>query len=254
MARPLPQPQPQPRLQSQPQSQPQPEADARARADAQHAKAKHAQTEFRRLQHHFAKLQQHGRVKSPGRARLLRLDRALLLAQGSSTLSGRGIERPVTASQPASLKAADPNFVWPSREQEQQALQAQLAAAAVQQASKQLLQQAGKALMSTTRPIVSPPSQPLTPHTAHLGPPRAPAHPGASQASAYTPVRLLRSQRHNFYDARTTMLLLGTTSSARFKSPASFSTRTRRPWQQWRRTRRCGRRAGHACALFIVAQ
>jgi hypothetical protein len=104
VARPLPQPQPQPRLQSQPQSQPQPEADARARADAQHAKAKHAQTEFRRLQHHFAKLQQHGRVKSPGRARLLRLDRALLLAQGSSTLSGRGIERPVTASQPAPSK------------------------------------------------------------------------------------------------------------------------------------------------------
>ena len=178
-ALPLPQPQPQPRLQSQPQSQPQPEADARARADAQHAKAKHAQTEFRRLQHHFAKLQQHGRVKSPGRARLLRLDRALLLAQGSSTLSGRGIERPVTASQPASLKAADPNFVWPSREQEQQELQAQLAAAAVQQASKQLLQQAGKALMSTTRPIASPPLQPLTPHalpiSAHFERPPIPA-------------------------------------------------------------------------------
>ena len=138
-----------------------------------------------------------------------------------------GIGHSVTASQPAALKAADPNFVWPSREQEQQELQAQLAAAVVQQASKQLLQQAGKALMSTTRPIVSPPSQPLTPHTAHLGPPRAPAHPGASQAPAYTPVRLLRSQRHNLYDARTTMFLLGTTSSARSKSPASFSTRTR---------------------------
>ena len=75
-----------------------------------------------------------------------------------------GIGHSVTASQPAALKAADPNFVWPSREQEQQELQAQLAAAAVQQASKQLLQQAGKALMSTTRPIASPPLQPLTLH------------------------------------------------------------------------------------------
>ena len=178
-ALPLPQPQPQPRLQSQPQSQPQPEADARARADAQHAKAKHAQTEFRRLQHHFTQLQQHDRVKSPGRAWLLRLDRALLLAQGSSTLSGRGIERPVTASQPTSLKAADPNFVWPSREQEQQALQTQLAAAAVQQASKQLLQQAGKALTSTTRPIISPPSPPLSRPT-HC-PSRSTSSPRASR-------------------------------------------------------------------------
>ena len=48
------------------------------------------------------------------------------------------------------------------------------------------------------------------------------------------------------------MFLLGTTSSARFKSPVSFSTRTRRPWQQRLRTRRCGRRAGHACALFVA--
>jgi hypothetical protein len=84
-ARPLPQPQPQPRLQSQPQSHSQPEADARARADAQHAKAKHAQTEFRRLQHHFSQLQQHGRVKIPGRARLLPPPQGTSLAQGNLT-------------------------------------------------------------------------------------------------------------------------------------------------------------------------
>jgi hypothetical protein len=252
VARPLPQPQPQPRLQSQPQSQPQPEADARARADAQHAKAKHAQTEFRRLQHHFAQLQQHDRVKDPGRARLLPPRQGTPVGPGQLDTLGERDRASGHRFPTSSLKAADPNFVWPSREQEQQTLQAQLAAAAVQQASKQLLQQAGKALMSTTRPIVSPPSQPLTPHTAHLGPPRAPAHSDASQAPAYTPVRLLPSQRLNLYDARTTMFLLGTTSSAPSKSPASFSTRTRRPWQQWRRTRRCGRRAGHACALFVA--
>ena len=56
-----PQPQPQPQLQPQPQSQ----ADAQARATAQHAKAKEAQAEYHRLQHHFAQLQQHGRVKGP---------------------------------------------------------------------------------------------------------------------------------------------------------------------------------------------
>ena len=42
--------------------QPQPQTDARARAAAQHAKAKQAQLEYRRLQYHFAQLQQHGRV------------------------------------------------------------------------------------------------------------------------------------------------------------------------------------------------
>jgi hypothetical protein len=65
------------------------------------------------------------------------------------------------------------------KQQEQQELQAQLAAAVVQQASKQLLQQAGKALMSTTHPIVFPFSPPLTHHTlpisAHLEPPPIPA-------------------------------------------------------------------------------
>ena len=42
--------------------QPQPQTDAQARAVAQHAKAKQAQLEYRRLQYHFAQLQQHGRV------------------------------------------------------------------------------------------------------------------------------------------------------------------------------------------------
>ena len=42
--------------------QPQPQTDAKARAVAQHAKAKQAQEEYRRLQYHFAQLQQHGRV------------------------------------------------------------------------------------------------------------------------------------------------------------------------------------------------
>ena len=51
----------------QPQSLPEPQsqslAEARARVDAQHAKAKHAQDEYRRLQHDFAQLQQHCRSK-----------------------------------------------------------------------------------------------------------------------------------------------------------------------------------------------
>ena len=42
--------------------QPQPLTDAQARAVAQHAKAKQAQDEYRRLQYHFAQLQQRGRV------------------------------------------------------------------------------------------------------------------------------------------------------------------------------------------------
>ena len=39
------------------------------------------------------------------------------------------------------------NFVWPSREQEQQALQDQLAAAAAQQAAQQRLQRAREVLV-----------------------------------------------------------------------------------------------------------
>ena len=51
--------------QSQADVQAQAQADAQARAAAQHAKAKQAQEEYQRLQHHFAQLQQHGRVKGP---------------------------------------------------------------------------------------------------------------------------------------------------------------------------------------------
>ena len=64
-AQPLPQPQPQPLSQPQPKSQLQQQADAQARAAAQHAKAKQAQAEYRRLQHHFAQLEQLGRIKGP---------------------------------------------------------------------------------------------------------------------------------------------------------------------------------------------
>ena len=80
--------QPQPQAQSQADAQAQAQADAQARAAAQHAKAKQAQEEYQRLQHHFAQLQQHGRVKGPpwlggARARLLRHLRALPLALGN---------------------------------------------------------------------------------------------------------------------------------------------------------------------------
>ena len=50
---------------AQAHAQAQAQADAQARAAAQHAKAKQAQAEYHRLQHHFAQLQQHGRVKGP---------------------------------------------------------------------------------------------------------------------------------------------------------------------------------------------
>ena len=59
----------------QPQSLPEPQsqslAEARARSDAQHAKAKQAQDEYRRLQLDFAQQQQHCRSKDVARARLL---------------------------------------------------------------------------------------------------------------------------------------------------------------------------------------
>ena len=61
----LPQSQPLPQSLPQPQPQPQPLSDAHARVAAQHAKAKHAQAEYERLQRHFAQLQQQGRVKGP---------------------------------------------------------------------------------------------------------------------------------------------------------------------------------------------
>ena len=83
-AQPLPQPQQQQPQQSQPQ--PQPQSDAQARVTAQHAKAKQAQAEYERLQHHFAQLQQHGKVKGPpgsARARLLRLHTSFPSALGN---------------------------------------------------------------------------------------------------------------------------------------------------------------------------
>ena len=116
-------------------------------------------------------------------------------------------------------------------------------------AKKTMSKKAEQAHRRRARDPVLPP-----PHPARFGPPRTPAHPGASQALAYTPlpVNLLLSQRHSLYHSRTTESSFSTASSARFKSPRSFSTRTRRPWQQWRRRRRCGRRAGHACALPVA--
>ena len=50
------------------------------------------------------------------------------------------------ASSPQSRRS---NFVWSSREQEQQLLQAQLAAATVQKEAQQRLQQARKAMVRT---------------------------------------------------------------------------------------------------------
>ena len=107
-AQPLPQPQPepqlQPQLQPQPQPQPQPHADAhadahavaQARVVAQHAKTKQAQAEYRRLQLHFAQLQQHGRVKGPPRQCP---SSAVAPPQGtpvgSGQLPGREVGRPV---------------------------------------------------------------------------------------------------------------------------------------------------------------
>ena len=69
----------------QPQSLPEPQsqslAEARARVDAQHARAKQAQDEYRRLQLDFAQLQQHCRSKDVGMARLLPPQKVLRLAQ-----------------------------------------------------------------------------------------------------------------------------------------------------------------------------
>ena len=66
----------------------------------------------------------------------------------------RAIGRPVTASKLAALKVADLTSFWPSREQQQQLLQAQLAAAAVQQETQQRLQKARDVLVSAARPKI----------------------------------------------------------------------------------------------------
>eukprot|EP00964_Phaeocystis_antarctica_P136064 scaffold100465_cov61-Phaeocystis_antarctica.AAC.1 len=64
-------------------------------------------------------------------------------------------------------------------------------------------------------------------------------------------VHLLSQRRTASIIPRTTESSLGTPSSARSKSPRSFSTRTRRPRQWWLRTIRCSRRAGHQYALPV---
>ena len=71
-------------------------------------------------------------------------------ALGNSTLSGgRHIASSYGLQATADLKVADPTLFWPSREQEQQLLQAQLAAATVQKEAQQRLQQARKAMVRT---------------------------------------------------------------------------------------------------------
>ena len=151
-AQPLPQPQPQPLSQPQPKSQLQQQADAQARAAAQHAKAKQAQAEYRRLQHHFVQQQQHGRIKGPPWQcpGSVPAPGHMPSALGNSTLSGgRNSVQLHGLQATADLKVADPTLFWPSREQEQQLLQAQLAAATMQQEAQQRLQQARKAMVST---------------------------------------------------------------------------------------------------------
>ena len=73
--------------------------------------------------------------------------RLLRLPVGSGQLGTPKERAWAISAQPLRLKARRPqtcrsDFVWPSREQEQQALQDQLAAAAAQQAAQQGLQQA----------------------------------------------------------------------------------------------------------------
>ena len=93
---------------------------------------------------------------------LLRLRRALPPARGSSALPqgeewGHRASNHCPQSQPPSKLPS--NYVWPPREQQQQLLQAQLAAAAVQQETQQRLRQARKALVNTAHPRISPCSQ-----------------------------------------------------------------------------------------------
>ena len=63
------------------------------------------------------------------------------------------------------------HFVWPSREQQQQLLQAQLAAAVVQQETQQRLQKARAVLVRAARPGTFLLSQPVM--SPHLSSPRA---------------------------------------------------------------------------------
>ena len=98
-------------------------------------------------------------------------------------------------------------------------------------------------------PVNTP--DPPCPHLEHA----VPAHSKLSVVNQCTSFHL----KHNTAPdiglrlprRRTTKYSLGTISSARSKSPRSFSTRMRRLRRLWRR-RRCGRRAGHVCAPSLT--
>ena len=94
---------------------------------------------------------------------------------------------------------------------------------------------------------------PSPPHPTHLGKPRRSSCPSRRVWSSHLldMVHLLPQRRTASIIPRTTESSLGTASSARSKSPRSFSTRTRRPRQWWVRTIRCSRRAGHQYALPV---
>ena len=111
---------------------------------AQKAKAQRAQADFRRLQVQFAQIQHPIMVKCPpfgtqcSRSTALLLLKALQSALGSSIFFGR---TRLLCLQAIRLQSRRSDIVWPSREQEQQATQAQVAAAAWNQEKQQCLQQ-----------------------------------------------------------------------------------------------------------------
>ena len=141
------------------------------------------------------------------------------LAQGISAI---GCPLCLQASRP---QGYDPTiFVWPSREQQQQLLQAQLAAAAVHQEKQQLLQKARDVKVSIARP----------PHSRSYS---------WALISAATAACLMYRCRHrlwtrlwtasiHIYLYRNTASSLCIASSACSESPWSFSTRTGKPRQQ----------------------
>ena len=86
----------------------------------------------------------------------------------------KGRDRALGAQPPpqkSRLQGRRSNFVWPSREQQQQLLQAQLAAAVVQQETQQRLQKARAVLVRAARPGTFLLSQPVM--SPHLSSPRA---------------------------------------------------------------------------------
>ena len=74
------------------------------------------------------------------------------LAQGISALRKRPLGVHTLCLQANRPQGCRSHFVWPSREQQQQLLQAQLAAAAVHQEKQQLLQKARDVKVSIARP------------------------------------------------------------------------------------------------------